>query len=142
MNRPSHPGSIEVAVTVRRALDEGVLPSSTVPAFLAFAHAKATLERFRDVLAIDLQHAKAAEPIAVRLVEGSLWTRYYLDEDDLTYEPHVAGPLVDDIVIVTAEPVVLGGRMSFERAISEGLVVIQNKLVLRANHERLISLVP
>src|SRR5262249_43072402 len=118
----SHPRSIEVAVAVRRALDDGVLPNSNVPSFLAFAHAKATLERVRVVLAPVLQDTKPAGPIAILLVEGSLWTRYYVDTDRLMCEPHVSGPLPGDAIIVTAEPVLkvlLSGRLSIDQAIGQ-----------------------
>jgi hypothetical protein len=121
----SHPRSIEVAVAVRRALDDGVLPNSNTPPFLAFAHAKATLERVRAVLAPGLHDTKAPKAIAVLLVEGSLWTRYYVDTDRLVCEPHVSGPLAGDAIIVTAEAVLqalLSGRLSIDQAIGQELI--------------------
>jgi hypothetical protein len=119
----SHPRSIEVAVAVRNALDNGVLPNSNLPAFLVFAHAKATLERVRAGLA----DTKVPEPIALLLVEGSLWTRYYVDADRLVCEPHVSGPLPGDAIIVTAEVVLqalLAGRLSIDQAIRDELLAV------------------
>ena len=63
--------------------------------------------------------------IAVLLVEGSLWTRYYVDADRLVCEPHASGPLAGDAIIVTAEAVLralLIGRLSIDRAIDQVLI--------------------
>lgn len=120
-----HPLSIDVALAVRQAIDSEVLAKPTaLPAFLALNRASRTLDQFREAL------GTAPQSMALLLVEAGLWTRYHLDNDRLRFDPHVSGPHSGDAVIVTAEPVVvalLEGRISFEQAIVNGLLVIADQ---------------
>src|SRR5215468_8126254 len=75
-----HPLSIDVAMAVRRALDDGVLASSKVlPPFLAFGRANRVLADVRGALAADFEQSKVGVEFALLLVEASLWSRFHID---------------------------------------------------------------
>lgn len=123
-----HLRSIEVALALREAIDKGQFEApKSQPSFLAFARAIGTLDRLRDGLATYSQDEGTPDSLAVLLVEAGLWTRYQARDGRLVSEPHVAGPIAGDAVVVTAEPVLralLDGRVTVDRAMAAGLLMV------------------
>ena len=61
------------------------------------------------------------------LIDGGLWTRYQVIDGKLIYEPHAAGADPNDTVVLASETALHGlieGRITVDRAVKEGLVVI------------------
>lgn len=100
--KAAHPRSIAVALAVREALDREQLRAlPELPPALGFIRARQLLMKFEFQVA-----AVAGErtgTVAVLLVESGLWTRYRLGRGGVGTEPHVAGPLQGEQVIVTSE---------------------------------------
>jgi hypothetical protein len=123
-----HPQSINVAMATREAIDQGLLEQPNgLPRFVAFARAGHWLDRLKQALAPTLETQPAQRDIALLLIDGGLWTRYLFAEGKLIYEPHVAGPNFDDVVVLTSEVALRGlieGRISVDRATHDGLLVV------------------
>jgi len=126
-----HPGSLSVAVALRNAADNGVIDAAalTAPA----RHATLYIDAVRRLHA--LRKAVAASPAAAELpvsfslgyVESSLWTRYSQANGKIHADIHTDGPTDGEAVVLTGEPVVtelLAGRLSIERALTDGVLVI------------------
>ncbi len=119
----SYPGSIDVAIALRSALDRNQLKAATtVPPLLGLTRSTRWLENFGRWAG---QHAATAPDFAVLLVEPGLWTRYRKQGSGLAMEPHVATPAMGDIVLITGEPALqalVERRLTLADAIRTGVV--------------------
>jgi hypothetical protein len=74
------------------------------------------------------QHEKP-RATALLLVEAGLWTRYYVINGELVAASHAAGPIPDDVVAITAEPVLqalLAGRPTLDQITENGLFFLDD----------------
>lgn len=121
----AHPRSLEVALAVREALDRQQLQDlEAAPPALGFMRARQMLLGFAPQVATAAGVSTGS--VAVLLVESGLWTRYTLGPGAAAPQPHVAGPLAGERVLVTSEAVLsalLQGQMPLSRAAELGLVV-------------------
>lgn len=97
-----YPGSIDVAIALRSALDRNQLKAApAVPPLLGLTRSTRWLENFGRWAG---QHAVTAPDFAVLLVEPGLWTRYRKQGSGLAMESHVATPATGEVVLITGEP--------------------------------------
>jgi hypothetical protein len=125
---PAHPKSIEVAIAIRESLDRQVIEASPrLPAWTQLARIGRWLEQLRQRLAVGGDVEPPLPPVALVLVEARLWARYSMDYGKLSLASHVPGPVADDVVVLTGEPVLkalLDGSISAERALAEGILAV------------------
>ncbi len=121
----AHPRSIDVAVAVHAATErDGLKPLAALPPKLALLRARRTLISFEPQVA-DVA-GRVGGPVAVLLVESGIWTRYTFAAGRTIAQPHVAGPMPGERVIVTSETVlaaILNGTLEPARARQLGLLV-------------------
>jgi len=97
----SYPGSIDVAIALRTALDRNQLKAAPgMPPLMGLVRSTRWLEDFGRWAG---QHAAAAPDFAVLLVEPGLWTRYRRQGGGFAMEPHVAAPAAGEVVVITGE---------------------------------------
>jgi hypothetical protein len=120
-----------VAVALRDAADNGVIEASALKA--PARHATLFIDAVRRLHAI--RKAIATSPAAPDLpssfslgyVESWLWTRYSKTDGTIRADIHTDGPAEGEAVVLTGEAVLaelLAGRLSIERALADGLLVI------------------
>jgi len=98
----SYPGSIDVAIALRSALDRNQLKAApAVPPLMGLVRSTRWLEDFGRWAG---QSATGAPDFAVLLVEPGLWTRYRKQGSGFAMESHVAMPSTGDVVLITGEP--------------------------------------
>lgn len=126
-----HPRSIEVALAVRDALDRGDITGvERLPSLTRYARVGRWLEHLRQRLASGLGLKQPMPTIGLLLVESGLWTRYWFDGRGLALTQHIPGPSTDDVVVLTAEPVLkarIERRFSADLAIGFGLLVVADR---------------
>jgi hypothetical protein len=122
----SYPGSIDVAIALRTALDRNQLKTApAVPPLMALVRSTRWLEDFGRWAG---QHAATAPDFAVLLVEPGLWTRYRKQGSGFAMESHVATPSTGDVVLITGEPALqalVERRLSLADALKTGVVRIE-----------------
>ena len=67
----------------------------------------------------------ALPPFTLVMIGPVLWTRFAEGENGLTATPHVKGPSLGDVVVVSDEPVILAlarGRIGGATALDQGLI--------------------
>jgi len=60
-------------------------------------------------------------------VESQLWSRYSQSDGKIRVDIHTDGPAKGEAVVLTGEPAlteVLAGRLSIDRALADGMLVI------------------
>jgi hypothetical protein len=127
-----HPRSIEVAVAVRRAVEEEMLPPSALEPIVPGAaglwraidrlHA---LERRLSAIAAGVSLPVAS--MAVLFIDSGLWTRFTRVAGGYSSQFHAppAGP--EEIVVVSDEAAIAGildGRLSARTAFDKGLIIV------------------
>jgi hypothetical protein len=177
-----YPGSLSVAVALRRTADRGVIdatplevPRTDAGVAIDSVHG---LKVFRKVLAADAGINNSAAPEALRAVaalylrsvrslqalrkvlaassyaaelparfslgyvESRLWARYARTDSEIRVDIHTNGPAAGEAVMLTGEPAmaeILAGRISIDRALADGLVLIDgSESDRRAIHQALI----
>jgi hypothetical protein len=122
-----HPGSLSVAVALRKAADSGVIDAAALEAphthAALYVDTVARLQAFRSALAA----SELPTGFSLGYVESGLWSRYARAGRDIALEVHTDGPADGEAVVLTGEPVLralLAGTLSVDRAEAEGLVVI------------------
>ena len=140
-----YPGSLSVAVALRRAADNGVIDAAALE-----APSKRRALYFESVRRLHaLRKAIAASPAAADLpasfslgyVESRLWTRYSQSGGEIRADVHTDGPAEGEAVVLTGEPVLtelLADRLSIERALSDGMVLIEGDEIERASIRRVL----
>jgi hypothetical protein len=156
-----HPGSLSVAVALRKAADSGVIDAADLEALhtrtALYIDSVARLHKLRRVLAASPAASALPASFSLGYVESGLWTRYarsvggtgaevdtdgpadgealvpniwtrYAQPDgEIGIQVHTDGPADGEAVVLTGEPVLralLAGTMSADRAVAEGLVII------------------
>jgi hypothetical protein len=127
-----HTRSIEVAVAVRRAVEEGMLPPSAlepiVPNAAGLWRATSRLHALeRRLSAIPAGVSLPVASMAVLFIDSGLWTRFTRVAGGYSSQVHApaAGPA--EIVVVSDEAAIAGileGRLSARSAIDKGLIVV------------------
>jgi hypothetical protein len=127
-----YPGSLSVAVALRSAADNGVIDAAALePAgkgAALYSEAVRRLQEFRKTLAASRSAAELPASFSLGYVESHLWSRYSLSDGKIRVDVHTDGPAIGEAVVLTGEPVlteVLAGRLSVDRALADGLVLIE-----------------
>jgi hypothetical protein len=126
-----YPGSLPVAVALRKAADNGVIDATALVALSnGTAHYIDTVHRlqeFRKTLAASPAAAQLPASFSLGYVESELWTRYSQSDGKIRVDIHTDGPAKGEAVVLTGEPVlsaVFAGKLSVDRALADGLIVI------------------
>jgi hypothetical protein len=126
-----YPGSLSVAVALRKAADNGVIDATALVALsngtAHYADTVRRLQEFRKTLAASPAAAQLPASFSLGYVESQLWTRYSQSHGKIRVDIHTDGPAKGEAVVLTGEPVlteVLAGRLSVDRALAEGLILI------------------
>jgi hypothetical protein len=126
-----YPGSFPVAVALRRAADKGVIDARALEApgngTALYVDTLHRLQAFRKILAAPPVAAELPTSFSLGYVESRLWTRYSRSDGKIRVDIHIDGPARGETVVLTGEPVltqVLAGRLSVDRALADGLILI------------------
>jgi hypothetical protein len=126
-----YPGSLPVAVALRKAADNDVIDATTLEApGKGTAHYDDTVKRlqaFRNTLAASPVAAELPASFSLGYVESQLWTRYSQSGGKVRVDIHTEGPIEGEAVVLTGEPAlteVLAGRLSLDRAMADGMILI------------------
>jgi hypothetical protein len=126
-----YPGSLTVAVALRRAADSGVIDAAALEAPGAdtalYSDAVRRLQEFRNALAASPAASNLPASFSLGYVESGLWTRYSQSDGKVRVDVHTDGPAGGEAVVLTGEPVLaelVAGRLSVERALAEGMILI------------------
>jgi len=126
-----HPGSLTVAVALRRAADSGVINAAAlrVSGTGRSLHIDSVgrLRAFRKAIAASPAAENLPASFSLGYVESWLWTRYSRVDGKIRADIHTDGPAQGEAVVLTGEPVltaVLAGKLSVERALAEGMILI------------------
>jgi hypothetical protein len=129
-----YPGSLSVAVALRRAADSGVIDAAALegPGRGAALYSEAVhrLQAFRNALAASPAAAELPASFSLGYVESHLWARYSQSDGTIRVDVHTDGPAEGEAVVLTGEPVlteVLAGRLSVDRALADGMILIDGK---------------
>jgi hypothetical protein len=142
-----YPGSLSVAVALRSAADSGVVDAATLgeaPNTRA-VHDADTVRRLNALRnALAASPAVAGLPLSFSLgyVESHLWTRYSESDGQVRVDIHTDGPAEGEPVVLTGEPVLmalLAGRLSVDRALADGLLVIDGTKIQKAAMRRVLE---
>jgi hypothetical protein len=126
-----YPGSLSVAVALRSAADNGLIGAAGLEApgedAVRYSDAVRRLREFRKTLAASPAAADLPESFSLGYVESHLWARYSQSDGKLRVDIHTDGPAEGEAVVLTGEPALtelLAGRLSVNRALADGLVLI------------------
>ncbi len=126
-----YPGSLPVAVALRRAADSGVIDATALEApskgTAVYDDTMRRLRAFTKTLAASPTAAELPARFSLGYVESQLWTRYSQSGGQVRVDIHTEGPVEGEAVVLTGEPVlteVLAGRLSIERALADGMILI------------------
>jgi len=139
-----YPGSLSVAVALYKGAENGMINGvAIVPGSsdTGYSIAVQRLQAFAKVLATSPAAAELPASFSLGYVESRLWSRFSQQGGKVRVDVHTDGPSKGEAVVLTGEPVVtaiLDGRVSIERALSEGMLVIEgNKRETTAIREAL-----
>jgi hypothetical protein len=126
-----YPGSLPVAVALRRAADSGVIDAAALEApangTASYGDTVRRLQAFTKTLAASPAAAELPASFSLGYVESRLWTRYSQSSGQVHADLHTDGPVQGEAVVLTGEPVlteVLAGRLSVDRALADGVILI------------------
>ena len=126
-----YPGSLPVAVALRKAADNGVINAAALEApgngTAIYIDTVRRLQEFRKALTASPAAAELPRSFSLGYVESQLWTRYSQSDGKVHVNIHTDGPAKGEAVVLTGEPVltaVLAGKLSVDRALADGLIVI------------------
>ena len=126
-----YPGSLSVAVALRRAADNGLINAEALEApskgTVLYGDAVRRLQEFQKALAASPAAAELPVSFSLGFVESHLWARYVQSDGGIGVDVHTDGPAEGEAVVLTGEPVLTGllaGRLSADRALADGLVLI------------------
>ena len=126
-----YPGSLAVAVALRSAADNGLIDAADLEApgngAARYRDAVRRLQEFRNILAASPSIADLPASFSLGYVESRLWTRYSQSDGAIRIDIHTDGPAEGEAVVLTGEPALtelLAGRLSVNRALADGLVLI------------------
>jgi hypothetical protein len=126
-----YPGSLPVALALRKAADRGVIdavaleaPSKGTALYVDTVH---RLQDFTKTLAASPAASELPSSFSLGYVESGLWARFSQTDGKIRIEIHTNGPAAGEAVVLTGEPVVadlLAGRLSVDRALADGIILI------------------
>jgi hypothetical protein len=126
-----YPGSLAVAVALRSAADNGLIDAAALEApgkgTALYVDTVRRLQEFRNILAASPSIADLPASFSLGYVESRLWTRYSQSDGAIRIDIHTDGPAEGEAVVLTGEPALtelLAGRLSVNRALADGLVLI------------------
>jgi hypothetical protein len=127
-----HPRSIEVALAVRKAVGDGVLPEEALAPLVSGSaglwRATDQLNRFgRKLSAAKTEAPTAVSNIAVLLSESALWARYVATHPGFNCLVHIADAEPTDVVVVSDLAVLSalnGSRLTMTEALARSLIIV------------------
>jgi hypothetical protein len=127
-----YPGSLPVAVALRKAADRGVIDAAALEApskgTALYVDTVRRLQDFTKTLTASLATAELPSSFSLGYVESGLWARFAQTNGRIRIEIHTNGPAAGEAVVLTGEPVVadlLAGRLSVDRALADGIILIE-----------------
>jgi hypothetical protein len=141
-----HPKAIEIALAVRAAVADGMLPQSALAPLGAreagLWRAAETLKRLGHRLSGVRTTALTPPDIALLCSEASLWTRYVARPQSFDTLVHVSGAMPSDAVVITDLAVltaVVDGRLPVRVAVRRSLLIIDAHRTEADAVERLLA---
>ena len=129
-----YPGSLPVAVALRKAADYGVIDAAALEApnngTALYADTVHRLQMFSKELTASPVAAELPASFSLGYVESLLWARYSQSDGMIHVDIHTDGPAKGEAVVLTGEPVLtalLAGRLSVDRALADGMILIDGK---------------
>jgi hypothetical protein len=126
-----YPGSLAVAVALRKAADAGVIDAADLQTpsrrGALYIDAVRRLHALRKAIAASPAAADLPASFSLGYVESWLWTRYSQADGKIRADIHTDGPAEGEAVVLTGEAImteVLAGRLSVERALADGTIHI------------------
>jgi len=126
-----YPGSLPVAVALRRAADSSVIDATALEALgkgtALYVDTVRRLQEFRNTLAASPAAAGLPASFSLGYVESRLWSRYSQSGGRIHVDIHTDGPVDGEAVVLTGEPVlteVLAGKLSVDRALADGIILV------------------
>ena len=126
----SYPGSLEVAIAVADARNNGLLPqanSNGLPDMIRLQQMVADLQQLQTLL--DKGRSEISTdfdtPFSLVLIGPGLWSHFHITADSVTANFHTNGPLTEKVVVLThptALRAMLDGKLSIEQATRLGLI--------------------
>jgi hypothetical protein len=126
-----YPGSLPVALALRKAADRGVIdavaleaPSKGTALYVDTVH---RLQELTKTLAASPSASELPSSFSLGYVESSLWARFSQTDGKIRIEIHTDGPAAGEAVVLTGEPVVtdlMAGKLSVDRALADGMILI------------------
>jgi hypothetical protein len=124
-----YPGSINVAIALREAADEGLIDAQSLKQrsadLLAYHRAVRRLQHLRD--AFVQSEAGHKLTFSLLLVESGLWSRYASDGQDVSLAVHIDRPQDGEAVVMTGEAVLVAieaGTLSWRDALQRKLLMV------------------
>jgi hypothetical protein len=142
-----YPGSLPVALALRKAADRGVIdavaleaPSKGTALYVDTVH---RLQELTKTLAASPSASELPSSFSLGYVESSLWARFSQTDGKIRIEIHTDGPAAGEAVVLTGEPVVtdlMAGKLSVDRALADGMILIDgNESEMAAIRHALIA---
>jgi hypothetical protein len=129
-----HPRSIEVALAVQKAVDEGLMSPAALapptPGAAGLWAASEQLKRLGRKFVADDKAADDASNIALLLSEAALWTRYVFSAEGCETRVHANGPEPLDSIVVTDLAVLAAlndGGLAMDAALARRLVIVDSE---------------
>ena len=126
-----YPGSLPVALALRKAADSGVIdaaaleaPSKGTALYVDTVH---RLQELTKTLAALPSASELPSSFSLGYVESRLWARFSQTDGKIRIEIHTDGPAAGEAVVLTGEPVVtdlMAGKLSVDRALADGMILI------------------
>ena len=128
----SHPLAMAVAVAMRRAVVDEVMPAEAAAPIVAGAAGLWQTTARIHALARALSRAapREAEGFVLHLADSGLWARLEPSPEGLAAEIHVDGPRPDETILVTHGAVLerlVDARMTVRQAADRGLIVFAGR---------------
>jgi hypothetical protein len=127
-----HPRAIEVALAVRRAVADGLLPQSALapltPGEAGLWHATEMLRHLGRRLSTGRATGLQSPDVALLCADASLWARYVANARSFDTLVHVDKPAPLDAIVITDLAVVAAltqGRLPAQTAITRGVLLIE-----------------
>ena len=126
-----YPGSLPVALALRKAADSGVIDAAALEApskgTALYVDTVRRLQDFTKTLAAWPSASELPSSFSLGYVESGLWARFSLSDGKIRVEIHTNGPAAGEAVVLTGEPVVtdlVAGKLSVDRAVADGMILI------------------
>ncbi|MDX2418121.1 MAG: hypothetical protein QNK19_11740 [Xanthomonadales bacterium] len=126
----SYPGSLEVAIAVADARNNGLLPQANpnaIPDMIRLQQMLTDLQQLQTLL--DKGRGEISDdfdtPFSLVLIGPGLWSHFHITPDSVTANFHTNGPLTEKVVVLThptALRAMLDGKLSIEQATRLGLI--------------------